>query len=156
LSNLHGGLLLLALMFASPAAAKVRVSGLSDVNFGTISNLTIDAVNAQSICVYSNGASNTYSIRADGSGSGGAFTLSNGVTTMAYTVRWNNQPGQTNGTVLNTSALLSAQTTTAQNQTCASGVPTTASLIVTLPATPLSSAGAEHYSGTLTLIVAEE
>ena len=156
ISVLRGGLLLFTLTIATPVTAKVRISSLSDVNFGTISNLTIDAVQAQSICIYSNGLSNGYSIRADGSGAGGAFTLSNGVTSMAYTVRWHNQAGQSNGTVLTTSALLSAQTTTAQNQTCSSGAPTTASLIVTLPATSLSSAGAGNYSGTLTLIVAEE
>ena len=156
ISVLRSGSLLLALTVASPAMSKVRITGLSDVNFGTISNLTIDAVQAQSICVYSNGSNNGYSVRADGSGAGGAFTLSNGLTTMAYTVRWHNQAGQSNGTVLTTSAQLSAQTTTAQNQTCSSGAPTTASLIVTLPATSLSSAGAGNYSGTLTLIVAEE
>lgn len=156
ISVLRGGLLLLTLTIATPVTAKVRISSLSDVNFGTISNLTIDAVQAQSICIYSNGLSNGYSIRADGSGAGGAFTLSNGVTSMAYTVRWHNQAGQSNGTILTTGALLGAQTTTAQNQLCSSGAPTTASLIVTLPATSLSSAGAGNYSGTLTLIVAEE
>lgn len=156
ISVLRGGLLLFTLTIATPVTAKVRISSLSDVNFGTISNLTIDAVQAQSICIYSNGLSNGYSIRADGSGAGGAFTLSNGVTTMAYTVRWHNQAGQSNGTILTTGALLGAQTTTAQNQLCSSGAPTTASLIVTLPATSLSSAGAGNYSGTLTLIVAEE
>jgi spore coat protein U-like protein len=156
ISVLRGGLLLFTLTIATPVTAKVRISSLSDVNFGTISNLTIDAVQAQSICIYSNGLSNGYSIRADGSGAGGAFTLSNGVTSMAYTVRWHNQAGQSNGTILTTGALLGAQTTTAQNQLCSSGAPTTASLIVTLPATSLSSAGAGNYSGTLTLIVAEE
>lgn len=140
----------------SPASAKVRVSGLSDISFGTISNLTVDAVQAQSICVYSNGSGQSYSVRADGSGSGGAFTLANGITALAYNVRWNNQPGQSNGTALTAGALLGGQTTNAQNQTCTNGPPTTASLIVTLPATALSSAIAGTYGGTLTIIVSEE
>jgi hypothetical protein len=140
----------------SPASAKVRISGLSDVSFGTISNLTVDAVQAQSVCVYSNGSGQAYSVRADGSGSGGAFTLANGITTLAYSVRWNSQPGQSNGTALTAGALLGGQTTNAQNQTCSSGPPTTASLIVTLPATSLSSATAGTYGGTLTVIVSEE
>lgn len=140
----------------SPASAKVRISGLSDVSFGTISNLTVDAVQAQSVCVYSNGSGNTYSVRFDGSGSGGAFTLANGITTLAYNVRWNNQPGQSNGTALTAGALLGGQASNAQNQTCSTGLPTTASLIVTLPATSLSSATAGTYSGTLTIIVSEE
>jgi hypothetical protein len=149
-------LFLLAFGFGTPAAAKVRITGLSDVSFGTISNLMVDAVQAQSICVYSNGTGNRYSVRADGSGSGGAFTLSNGITTLAYDVRWNSQAGQSNGTNLTSGVLLGSQTTSAQNQTCSNGPPTTASLIVVLPATSLSSAGAGNYSGTLTLIVAEE
>jgi hypothetical protein len=148
--------MLLAAGLASQAAAKVRVTGLIDANFGTIANLTIDAVLAQSLCVYSNGSGNSYSIRADGSGAGGAYTLSNGVTTLAYDVRWNSQAGQTNGTILSPGAILAGQTTIAQNQTCSNGPATTASLIVTLPATSLSSAGAGNYSGSLTIIVAEE
>jgi hypothetical protein len=155
-TGLSVGILLLQLALATPATAKVRITGLSDVSFGTISNLTIDAVQAQSVCVYSNGPSNSYGVRADGSGAGGAFTLTNGVTTMAYDVRWSSQSGQSNGTVLSPGVILSSQTTNAQNQTCSNGPPTTASLIVTLPATSLSSAGAGNYSGTLTLIVSEE
>lgn len=147
---------LFALAGAHPAAAKVRITGLSDVTFGTISNLTVDAVQSQSICIYSNGAGQTYSVRADGSGSGGAFTLANGATTLAYGVRWSNQPGQSNGIALTAGASLGAQTTNALNQTCSSGPPTTASLIVTLPAASLSSATAGTYGGTLTIIVSEE
>jgi hypothetical protein len=141
---------------ANPASAKVRITGLSDVSFGTISNLTVDAVQSQSVCAYSNGSGNLYSVRADGSGAGGAFTLTSGSTTMAYGVRWNSQAGQSNGTALTAGATLGGQTTNAQNMTCSNGPPTTASLIVTLPAPSLSSATAGTYSGTLTIILAEE
>ena len=139
-----------------PAAAKVRITGLSDVSFGTISNLAVDAVQSQSICVYSNGSSQSYSVRADGTGSGGAYTLTNGGSTLAYQVRWNSQAAQSNGAALTAGTSLGSQTTNAQNQTCSTGPSTTASLIVTLPATSLSSATAGTYSGTLTIIVAEE
>ena len=150
------GSFLLVVAHVAPADAKVRVTGLTDVSFGTINNLTVDAVQSQSICVFSNGSGQSYSIRADGSGSGGAFTLASGATTLAYDVRWNNQPGQSNGTALTAGVSLGGQTTNAQNQLCSSGSPTTASLIVTLPAPSLSSATAGSYSGTLTIIVAEE
>ena len=153
---LIAGYAILFLGPVDPAAAKVRITGLSDVSFGTISNLTVDAVQSQSICVYSNGPAQSYSVRADGSGSGGAFTLSNGGATLGYEVRWNNQAGQSNGTALTAGTLLGSQTTNAQNQTCSTGPSTTASLIVALPATSLSSATAGTYSGTLTIIVAEE
>lgn len=141
---------------APPVAAKVRISGLTDVNFGTINNLSADAVQSQSICVYSNGSSSSYGVRASGSGAAGAFTLSNGVSTLAYDVRWNNQPGQSNGTALAPGALLPGQTTNAQHQICSNGPPTTASLIVVLPTASLSAATEGSYSGTLTLIVSEE
>lgn len=148
--------LLILAAFPSSASAKVRVGGLTDVNFGAITNLGIDAVQSQSLCVYSNASSNNYSIRASGSGLGGAFTLSSGATDISYEVRWNNQAGQSNGTALSPGTILSAQTTTAQNQTCSNGPSTTASLILVLPAASLSSATQGSYSGTLTLIVAEE
>lgn len=137
-----------------PASAKVRISGLSDVSFGPISNLEVDAVQSQSVCLYAQ--SNRYNIRADGSGSGGAFALSSGASSLGYEVRWNSQAGQTNGTALSPGAILGGLTTNAQNQNCASGPSTTASLVLVLPATALSTATQGSYSGTLTLIVAEE
>lgn len=130
------------------------MSGLSDVTFGAVSNLDADAVQSQSVCLYSQ--SSRYSIRADGSGTGSAFVLSTGAANLAYEVRWNGQGGQTDGTALSPGAALGGLTTNAQNQNCASGPATTASLILVLPATALSAATQGSYSGTLTLIVAEE
>ena len=153
---LSAGFAFFSIASADPASAKVRITGLSDVSFGTISNLTVDSVQSQSVCAYASGSNPTYSVRADGSGAGGAFTLSSGSATLAYGVRWNNQAGQSNGTALTAGASLGGQTTNAQNMTCSNGPPTTASLIVTLPATSLSSATAGTYNGTLTIILAEE
>lgn len=148
-------LLLHALAFPSAAAAKVRINGLTDVNFGPVANLEMDLVQSQSVCLYSQ--SNRYSVRADGSGAGGAFTLSGGAADLAYEVRWNDQAGQSNGLSLSPGGQLSGLTTDAQNQNCGGNGPaTTASLILVLPATALSSAIQGSYSGTLTLIVAEE
>ena len=139
---------------SSPAHAKVRLSGLTDVNFGTITNLNSDAIQAQSVCLFAQ--SNRYNIRADGSGSGGAFQIANGSNSIPYEVRWNSQGGQTNGTTLSPGGILSGLTTNAQNQNCASGPSSTASLILVLPASALSTATQGSYSGTLTLTVAEE
>lgn len=153
---LSAGFAFISIASAYPASAKVRITGLNDVSFGNISNLAADSIQSQSVCAYSNGVGQTYSVRADGSGAGGAFTLSSGSATLVYGVRWSSQSGQSNGTALTAGASLSGQATNAQNQTCSNGPPTTASLIITLPATSLSSATAGTYSGTLTLIVAEE
>lgn len=138
------------------SAQQVRITNLTDVNFGTINNLASDAINSQSVCVWANGSGSDYSITATGSGAGGAFSLGNGTWQMPYQVRWNSQPGQSNGTLLSAGTPLNNQITTAQNQTCANGPPTTASLIVVLPSASLSSATAGSYSGTLTLIVAPQ
>jgi len=145
----------LAACWPSQGIAKVRISGLADVNFGTLANLEVDAVQSQSLCLYSQ--SDRYSVRADGSGAGGAFVLSGGASSLPYEVRWSPQSGQSNGTALSPGAVLSGLTTNAQNQNCGgSGPTTTASLILVLPATALSGATQGSYSGTLTLIVAEE
>lgn len=141
---------------STATAQQVRITGLADVNFGTVNNLAADAINTQSICVWANGSNSDYSITATGSGVGGAFSLANGSFELPYQVRWNSQPGQANGALLTSGMPLTGQVTAAQNQTCANGPPTTASLIVVLPAASLSSAIAGNYNGTLTLIVASQ
>ena len=147
--------LVLACCWPSAVCAKVRISGLADVNFGSLANLEVDAVQSQSLCLYSQ--SDRYSVRADGSGAGGAFLLAGGAFDLPYEVRWNAQSGQVNGTALSPGAILAGLTTNAQNQNCGgSGPSTTASLILVLPATALSAATQGSYSGTLTLIVSED
>jgi hypothetical protein len=61
------------LLCASPALAasnKVRISDLSDVNFGIIANLGVDAVRSQSVCLYADTNSNGYNVTASGTGPG--------------------------------------------------------------------------------------
>lgn len=144
-----------AAVLPAPAAAKVRISGLTDVNFGAVANLEMDSIQSQSFCLYSQ--SSRYGIRADGSGSGGAYVLSGPAANLAYEVRWNSRPNEANGALLSPGAVLSGLTSDAQNQHCTgSGPATSASLILVLPATALSSATEGSYAGTLTLIVSEE
>ena len=148
-------LALLSIAMPLPALAKVRIDGLTDVNFGALANLEMDAVQSQSFSLYSQNS--RYSIRADGSGSGWAYTLSGAAADLSYDVRWNERGGETNGTSLSPGVALAGLTSDAQNQNCTGSGPTTsASLILVLPATSLTSAMEGSYSGTLTLIVAEE
>lgn len=142
---------------AAPASAqKVRVDGLTDVNFGTIVNLTADSRQSQSICVYSQTANGGYNVRTFGSGPGGAFTLASGGDLLAYEVQWNAAPGQTSGTMLSANTTLAGLTSAASHQVCNNGPPTTASLIVVLRAANLAGATAGAYSGTLTLVIGAE
>ena len=147
------------LLIASPSLAasnKVRISDLSDVNFGFIANLGADAIRSQSVCLYADTNSNGYNVTASGTGPGGAFVLSSGPRAMSYEVQWSNSSAQGSGTQLASNVPLTGQVSGATHQTCSNGPATTASLIILLRSNVLSSATAGTYNGTLTLIVGAE
>lgn len=152
------GLTAAAGFWSVPAAAadKVRLTNLSDVAFGTVANLTVDAVSAQNVCVYSNSSTNAYHVTAMGTGPGGGFALASGANSLAYQVSWSSSSGQSAGLLLSPNVPLTGQISSATQQTCNSGPATSASLIITLPAAALSSAIAGTYSGSLTLVVGPE
>ena len=141
---------------ASGASNKVRITKLSDIAFGMIGNLGQNAINSQSVCLYADTTTNGYNITASGAGPGGAFQLSSGASAMGYQVQWSSSAGQSSGTQLAPNVPLTGQISSSTHQTCASGPGTSASLIVVLPATALSSATAGTYNGTLTLVVGPE
>lgn len=131
----------------------VNITALSDVPFGTFTAATIgtNQSSAQSLCVYSSLTS--YTIKATGSGSGGAFTISNGSATLAYTVQWAFSGGQTSGTALSAGTGLKG-TPGLLDLLCGLGLLTShASLIIGLPSANLSAAQAGSYTGTLSLMV---
>ncbi len=150
---------LLLLLLSSPAAAasnKVRLTKLADVNFGTVASLGSDAVQSQSVCLYADTNTNGYDVTAIGTGAGGAFQLTSGLSSMAYEVQWSGSSGQSSGIRLDPNVPLTGQTSAASQQTCNNGPATSASLIVMLRSTALSSATAGTYNGTLTLIIGAE
>jgi len=154
--------LLFALLVAAIAwpqegiAQKVRVTNLSDVNFGLISNLQTDARRSQNVCLFSNSTGGRYSITATGSGSGSSFALNDGSNSLPYEVEWSDQSGQTGGTSLAPAVTLTGRVSAASQQACNSGPATSASLIVVLRASSLTQAREGNYSGSLTLLVAAE
>lgn len=151
------GIALLAVSAPVCAANKARIGGLSDVAFGTIANLSSDASQSQSLCVYSNSATSGYNVTASGSGPSGAFQLTSGSQSMAFEVQWNSASGQTSGTQLNPNVPLTGLTSSATQQTCSGGGPTaSASLTVILRSSVLSSVPAGTYNGILTLLVGPE
>ena len=136
--------------------SRVRISGLSDVAFTNV-DPSLDAANAQNVCVWSNTGTRGYQLTATGSGAANAFTLANASLTVPYTVEWSATSGQTGGTVLTTGTALTGLTSTATNSNCASGPPASASLIVKIASTDLQGmSSASNYTGTLTLLVAPE
>ena len=151
-----------AILNAGPASAgdTVRISGLSDVAFGSISNFTGDSVQSQSLCLYSKSPpANNYRITASGSGPGGAFLLSSGSATLPFEVQWSDLAGQTAGSQLLPNRPLTAQHSpvgAGAADDCSSGPGTTASLVIILRSGSLSAASSGSYSGTLSLLVAPE
>jgi len=144
-------------VLSQPAQAapgdKARVSNLSDVTFGTITNLITDQRSAQDVCVYSNSASGGYTVTATGSGAGAALSLSSGAAELPYEVEWAAQPSRTVGTTLTAGSVTSGFVSSANNQNCSPGSGPTASLIVVLRASALGSATTGSYTGTLTLVI---
>jgi hypothetical protein len=150
-------LFLAAVMHPLPASAqKVRITNLSDVNFGLISNLQADSRQSQNICLYSNTTGSRYSVAASGSGTGSSFALSSGSDSLAYEVEWSDQSGQTTGTGLAPNVAVTGQASSATHQFCNSGPATSASLTIVFRSSDLSQAREGSYSGSLTLLVAAE
>jgi hypothetical protein len=150
---------LLPALIAAPtfaASNKVRITNLSDVSFGTIANLSLDAVVSQSVCLYADTNTNGYNVTASGTGAAGAFALSSGTASLPYDVEWSNSAGKTSGTQLTANVPLTGQVSAATHQSCSNGPASSASLILVLRSAALSSASAGTYSGTLTLLVGPE
>jgi hypothetical protein len=95
-------------------------------------------------------------VTATGTGPGGAFQLSSGALALPFEVQWSSSSGQSSGVQLSPNVPLTGQTSTATQQTCNSGPATSASLIVVLRSTALSSATAGTYNGAVTLLVGPE
>lgn len=132
---------------------RARITGLGDVAF-TNQDPAVAASNAQNVCVWSNTATKAYTITATGSGASSAFTLSNGTTTVPYSVEWASSSGQTSGTALATGTASASLTSAATSQTCASGPTASASLIVGITTANLGTmSSGSSYTGTLTLLV---
>lgn len=141
---------------SSALAQKVRITGLSDVDFGLVTNLQAESRRSQSVCLFSNSVGAAYSVVASGSGPGGSFALTNGTSSLAYNVEWNRQSGQTSGTQLLANGTLTGQTSAATHQFCNSGPATSASLTIVLRAAELSQSREGNYGGSLTLLISAE
>lgn len=149
-------LLLLPWSPAHAASNKVRITNLSDIAFGTIANLNVDAVRNENVCVYSDTNTNGYNVTATGSGPSGSFRLASGINAMAYEVQWSSSTGQSSGIQLAPNVPLTGQVSSATHQTCSTGPATSASLVIILRSAALSSAAAGTYNGALTLLVGPE
>lgn len=149
-------LIALCAPLAPALAQSARVSGLSDVNLGLISNFEADHRRSEEICVFSEGTGGAYGVAATGSGPGAAFVLSSGADTLPFEVEWSSAEGQSTGTRLTPGAPLTGQSSTAGNEYCNAGPPASASLTIILRAADLLQAREGSYSGSLTLLIVPE
>ena len=148
--------LLFALGAQGAYAQRVRVTALSDVDFGMIANSQADVRRSQNLCLFSNSTAGAYSVSASGSGAGAAFLLTNGSATLGYDVEWSDSSGQGSGVQLGPAAPLTGQRSSATHQFCNTGPTTSASLTIVLRGAELSRAFEGNYTGTLTLLIAAE
>ncbi len=145
---------LAALVSPCAAAQSVRVSGLSDVAFGTLTNLVNDQTSSQTICVYSSAVNGGYRVTATGSGPGGAFTLQSGSAQLPYELQWADAANQTSGQPLSPGVPLTGQSGSTWFSNCLFGLFLSASLITVLRASETSRARAGSYSGSVSLMIA--
>lgn len=148
---------LAATVFADTAHAqdRARLTGLADVTFGLVTSLSDTSI-SQSVCAFTSGRTERYSVRAIGSGAGSAFVLEAGASQMAYDVLWADVPGATGGTSLAPGAVTPGFVSSVKQQTCNSGPPTSASLTIRLRDQVLQNARAGSYSGVLSITLAPE
>ncbi|NOX50755.1 MAG: hypothetical protein GXP16_09500 [Gammaproteobacteria bacterium] len=129
-------------------ADQVRISGMSDILLPFTGG---DAIGASDACIYRN-TTGTYQIIATGDGAGGAFTLTDGTTPVAYAPTFDDGTGA--------SALVSATALTAQsgadNEINCANTGLNASVGVTVDGTDAAALAAGTYAGTLTLVVSPE
>ena len=151
--------LLVTLAVSSPASAaknEVQITKLTDIAFGSISNVSADTTRTENVCIYSGTATSGYNVKARGSGTGNAYTLDSGGRTLAYDVQWAATSGQNVGASLTPNSTLGGLTTGAKNAGCTSAPTTTASLILIVRSAAASTATAGVYGGTLTLVFGPE
>lgn len=148
----------IATLPCAPVTAAAPISPtLQDILFGAVPSLSSDLIKSQNTCSFSGVAPITYAVGAGGSGSGGAFTLTNGTSTIPYEVQWAQGINASSGTALTANVALNGQVTPGllSGLTCALGA-TNASLIIIVRATSLQQATAGTYAGTLTVLMAAQ
>jgi hypothetical protein len=151
---LSAAALMLACALSQPARAQlVQLSDLADMSFGTVVNVSSDVSQSQTVCAYSNALFSNYTVRATGSGAGGAFTLAAGSATLAYDVQWNSAANQSSGTQLTAGVAQSGFISQGVLPGCTLGLTRSGSLTVILRAAALSVAQAGSYTGTLTVMI---
>jgi hypothetical protein len=152
----RAGVSLILALATSPtiSSAQSAIPSTQDIAFGRVPSIYSDLVSVQSICSFGNLLPVRYSVMATGSGSGGAFTVTNGTTNIPYEVQWAQVANATSGENLSPLTPLFNQTSGGDllGLGCLLGV-RNATLIVIVRSSALQIATAGSYLGTLNLLV---
>ena len=135
-------------------AQTVSSATFSPAAFGTPSSLASDLFNRQSICAFGSLLTQGYSVLATGSGSGGAFSLSNGTSVIPYELQWAQTGAASSGTDVQANVRLNGQHESGilAGVGCLLGAKTATSIIV-IRSVSLLQATEGVYNGTLTIIL---
>ena len=128
----------------------VLISSLDDIDLGTWDGQSAMS-GTEPNCVWS--TTGGYSITGIGSGTDGAFTITNGSDELTYTAEWSDSSNK-KSKKLKANRAQAGRITDADAQDCNGN--TTAILDIEINKGRLNSSSAGLYSGTLTLIVAVE
>lgn len=128
----------------------VRVSQLNDIDLGTFSGLDLNG--SDSFCVF-RASGLPYAVTLTGSGTAGAFSMTNGVTEIPLTVTWNDGAG---AVPASPGVLLTTRVNSfSGNSHCNNGAANNATIAVAATAATVaaSSPTSGSYVGTITMIV---
>ena len=130
----------------------IQINNLGNIVFPPYSG-TGDLQQTMNFCVYRN-SPGTYQATLNGSGSADAFTLSNGVDELPYSVTYNDGTGSFN--VTSGTPLANLQNAFTDNPGCNMGATNNASIGILLTEADINSVSNDSYSGILTIMVAPE
>lgn len=147
-----------SLNFSVSKPARADITNLSDLRLSSWIAGDGAVTLTEDVCVYSTRPNGGYTIRATGSGSGSAYTLTNGFYDLPYHVIWNaGGVGAlaNSGEELSPSLVSSPKTNAATDSSSCSGAAPgpTARLIVRINETDISASPHGTYVGILTLMV---
>lgn len=132
----------------------IRIRNVADLNFGTYTG-TGDLNQNDDVNISTNygTAARTYRVTATGSGAASAFTVTDGTSTIAYNVYWNDATGTSGEVALTSGTPLTAQTGAVKPLSTATN---NANFHGEFLEANLQAVDAATYTGTLTMVVTPE
>lgn len=147
-------LLVGALLAATTSLADISVTDLRDIDFGAVPPTAGRLVTRMDFCVSMDRRGN-YGVIALGTGPAGAFTLSNGVQDIPFTLRFSDRPGRPGAMLTPGIPEMGLRAPRRRNRGGYCNRPS-ASIELAIAAAALQGASSGQYSGTLVLTVTPE